>query len=128
MLTSGFREWSAYQEGFKLARAIHRMTIQFPPGERSLVDQIRRCSRSVCANLAEVYAVRSYPKHYRSKLAIAIGENYETQVWLDFAPAAGYLNSEQHRKICGQSERVGRLLSYMKNNQEQFATWRNKGR
>ena len=124
VLSSGFRKWAAYREGFKLARAIYRLTLQIPPVERSLIDQIRRCSRSVCANLAEVYSVRSYPKHYRSKLAIAIGENYETQVWLDFAVDAGYISNGVHGKLCKQAEEVGKLLSYMKNNPEKYAQWK----
>ena len=124
MFTSGFRRWAAYQKGFLLATTIYKQSAQFPPCERSLIDQVRRCSRSVCANLAEVFAVRSYPKHYRSKLAIAIGENFETQVWLDFAVAAKYIDRTTYLKLCKDSEEVGRLLSYMQNNPERFARWK----
>ncbi len=124
MLTSGFRSWAAYRKGFLLARRVHRITSNFPPSEKSLTDQIRRSSRSGCANLGEVYAVRTYPKHYRSKLAIAIGENFETQVWLDFAVDAKYIMREDYLSLCQQSEEVGKLLSYMQSNPARFVHWK----
>jgi four helix bundle protein len=56
----------------------------FPKEERySLTDQMRRSSRSVCANIAEAYRKRQYPAHFVSKISDADMENSETQVWLD---------------------------------------------
>ena len=89
-----------------------------------MMDQIRRSSRSVCANLAEVYGVRSYPKHYRSKLSISAAENYETQVWLDFALDASYITEQQYTDLCRLSEEIGRLLTYMLNHPKRFANWK----
>jgi four helix bundle protein len=53
----------------------------------SLTDQIRRSSRSVCANLAEAYRKRQYPAHFAPKISNSDMENSETQVWLDYAKA-----------------------------------------
>ncbi len=89
-----------------------------------MIDQIRRCSRSVCANLGEVYGVRNYPKHFQSKLTICIAENYETQVWLDFALDAKYLTEVDYHALCQCSEEVGRLLTYMLNNPDRYANWK----
>jgi four helix bundle protein len=57
-------------------------------------------------------------------LAIAIGENFETQVWLDFALDAGYITATQHQELTTLSEEVGKLLSYMQANQPRFAKWK----
>ncbi len=49
-----FRDLEVYRRAFAAAVEIFQLTKQFPAEERySLVDQIRRSSRSVCANLAE---------------------------------------------------------------------------
>ncbi|MEX1328343.1 MAG: four helix bundle protein, partial [Desulfobacterales bacterium] len=44
-----FRDLIVYRRAFKAAMAIFQLTKEFPSEERySLVDQIRRASRSVC--------------------------------------------------------------------------------
>ena len=64
----------------------------FPKEETySLTDQIRRSSRSVCANIAEAWRKRRYPNAFVSKLSDADSEAAETQVWLEFALKCGYL-------------------------------------
>ncbi|MCP9236889.1 four helix bundle protein [Lewinella sp. JB7] len=123
MLTSGFRAWHAYQYAFELAASIFRLTKTFPKDEQyRLSDQICRSSRSVCANLGECFGRRNYPKHFRSKLNDCIAENYETQVWLDLALKAGYISDDHYSAYITASERVGKLLSYMRNTPEQFTS------
>ncbi|MGB3802060.1 MAG: four helix bundle protein [Lewinella sp.] len=122
MAASGFREWIAYQQAFKLALSIRRMTKTFPNCERyRLIDQIVRSSRSVCANLAECFGRRQYPKHYKSKLGDCITENFETQVWLDFALAEDLISLAHYNLYIEASENLGRLLSYMGRNHRQYS-------
>jgi len=85
-----------------------------------LTDQIRRSSRSVCANLAEAYRKREYHKHYLLKLSDCLGENSETLVWLDFSLSCHYIANEDYNKLIVQNEEVGKLLSFMLNNPEKF--------
>jgi four helix bundle protein len=123
MGTSRFRKWLAYQKAMRLADSIYRMTATFPSEERfSLIDQMRRSSRSVCANLAETYGRRKYAKYYKSKLSDCITENFETQVWLDIALSNHYIAEDQYNRYIQASEEVGKLLTYMQNNYTQFAT------
>lgn len=56
-----------------------------------MVDQMRRSSRSVCANLAEAWRRRRYPSHFASKLNDAESEAEETRVWLEFAVRCRYI-------------------------------------
>lgn len=73
---------------------IFEVTKNFPKEERySLTDQIRRSSRSVCANIAEAWRKRRYPNHFVSKLSDSDSEACETQVWLEFSQKCGYLDS-----------------------------------
>jgi len=80
------RELRVYQGAFDAALKVFELTKTFPPDERfSLVDQIRRSSLSVCANLAEAWRKRRYPAHFVSKLSDAEAEADETRVWLEFS-------------------------------------------
>ena len=121
MATFHYNTWAAYKKSFALASSICRLTARFPRDERyALTDQVRRSSRSVCANLAESYAKRRYPKHFLAKLTDAAGENFETQVWLSFARDHGYLTPTEHKKYIAAAEEVGRLLSYMQSHPSQY--------
>lgn len=84
-----------YQRAFAAAMTIFDLSKQFPKEEIfSLTDQIRRSSRSVCANLAEAWRKRRYEKAFVSKLSDAESEAAETQVWLEFAVKCSYLDRE----------------------------------
>lgn len=118
---SHFTNWLAFQKGRILAASVYRLTQSFPREERyALTDQIRRSSRSVCANLAEGYAKRRYPRHFIAKLTDSAGENFETQTWLMFALDHNYLTQEHYDRYLKASEEVGRLLSYMQTHPNQF--------
>ena len=118
----GFRDLIAYQKAFDLAVEIFEISKNFPVVEKySLTDQIRRSSRSVCANIGEAYRKRRYPKHFVSKLSDSDAENTETQVWLDFSLKFNYIKKEKYEHLIELSEEVGRLINYMMNNPEKFS-------
>ena len=98
---------------FEASMQIFTLTKKFPVEERySLTDQIRRSSRSVCANLAEAFRKRKYPKHFVSKLSDCEAESAETQVWLDFALECGYLDKEKYNHLYQEYENViGKLVN-----------------
>jgi len=113
----------AYKKGFKLAMDIYDLSKTFPKEETySLTNQIRRSSRSVCANLSESYRKRRYPKHFISKLTDSDAENGETQTWVEFALACGYITSNQFQKLNEASVEVATLLNYMILNPNKFGS------
>ncbi|TSA25922.1 four helix bundle protein [bacterium] len=82
-----------YQLAFDAAMEIFEITKLFPKEERySLVDQMRRSSRSVAANIAEAFRKRKYPKAFISKLSDSESEAAETQVWLEFTLKCRYID------------------------------------
>lgn len=86
------RELLVYQRAFEAATEIFELSRAFPREETyALTDQIRRSSRSVCANLAEAWRKRRYMAAFISKLSDAEAEAAETQVWLEFAVKCGYM-------------------------------------
>jgi four helix bundle protein len=86
-------ELEVYKKAFGAAMDIFRASKEFPREEMySLTDQIRRCSRSVCANVAEAWRKRRYEAAFVSKLSDAETEASETQVWIEFSVKCGYLD------------------------------------
>ncbi|OWK98348.1 four helix bundle protein [Kaistella haifensis DSM 19056] len=102
-----------YQKAFIAAMEIYHISKQFPVEERySLTDQIRRSSRSVNANIAEAWRKRRYEKSFISKLNEADGEAAETQNWLDFALACGYINEVTYQSLYSKYDEIlGMLVS-----------------
>jgi len=102
-----FKDLIAYKKAYQQACEIYKLSLEFPKEERySLTDQIRRSSRSVCANIAEAYHKRKYHKHYLMKITDCLGENSETSVWLDFALSCNYITTDLHKKQIEINEEV----------------------
>lgn len=120
-MKQGFEGLKAYELAYEGAMDIFRLSKAFPAVEKySLTDQIRRSSRSVCANTAEAYRKRRYLKHYVMKLTDADGEASETIVWLNFAKDCGYITTEIQEKLSVSYHEIGKLLGYMMDHPEKF--------
>ena len=108
------RNLKVYQQAFSAAMHIFKLSTAFPREETySLTDQIRRSSRSVCANIAEAWRKRRYEKAFVSKLSDAEGEAAETQVWLDFAVECGYMDKKEASDLNRTYEGVLRMIVSM---------------
>jgi four helix bundle protein len=117
----GFKEMDVYRLSYQLALDLFHITKKFPRDEKYLlVNQIRHLSRSVCANIAEAYRKRRYPRHFVSKLTDADGEASETGIWLDFAKDFGYINKEEYINLINRYLKAGRMLGGMMKNPEKF--------
>ena len=116
-----YKDLLAYKKGFEIAMEIFEVSKLFPKEETySLTDQIRRSSRSVCANIAESYRKRVYPKHFHSKLTDSDAENSETQTWLEFAFACKYINENTFKELTEKNKEVGKPINYMLLNPAKF--------
>ncbi len=120
-MENDFRSLKAYQLAYALAMEIFKLTKGFPKEEKySLVDQVRRSSRSVCANIAEAYRKRRYLKHFVSKLTDSDAECSETMVWLNFSKDCGYVEQKHFDAMVNSYMEVGKLLNYMMINPQKF--------
>lgn len=119
--SKGHRDLIVYQKAFALAMKMFEMTKQFPKSEQySLVDQIRRSSRGVCACIAEAYRKRKYQGYFTNKCSEADGENSETMVWLEFSLACQYIRENEFEELVLGAEEVGRMLNSMIESPEKF--------
>jgi four helix bundle protein len=120
-MTGGFRDLKVYQLAFDAARQMRLISLKFSKEETySLTDQIRRSSRSVCANVGEGYRKRLYPKHFTSKMTDADGEATETTIWLDFALDCSHIEIEVYNEILNKYNEIGRMLNAMAQQPEKF--------
>ncbi len=112
-----YKELRVYQSAMDAAIQIHELTMQFPIEEKySLVDQIRRSSRSDCANLGEAWRKRRYPKAFVSKLSDAESEAEETRVWIEFAQKFNYLSNETAKELDEKYDKIlGQLVKMAAN-------------
>lgn len=105
-------ELEVYQMGFDAAMQVYEVSKRFPREERySLTDQIRRSSRSVCANLAEAWRKRRYEGAFVHKLSDSEAEAAETQTWLEFAVRCEYLDADTGRTLYRAYDQIlGKLV------------------
>src|SRR5271165_6092372 len=102
-----FRELAVYQGAMLLVMRIFELTRHFPVEERyTLTDQVRRSSRSVCANLAEAWRKRRYQAAFVSKLNDAETEAAETQVHTEIAFRHGYLSQEIFNEVDDACDKI----------------------
>ena len=121
MQYKGYRDLKVYQLAYRLAMEIFKETKAFPSDEKfSLIDQIRRASRSIPANIAEAWKKRIYPKMFVSKLIDCAGESGETEVWLDFALDCKYLLKDEHKRLVENYNEVGKMLNGLYENWENY--------
>jgi len=114
---NSFKDLIVYQKAYKLAMAVFEISKTFPKEERySLTDQIRRSSRSVTACIAESWAKRRYLKSFVCKLSDSLGEEFETESWLDYARDCTYISNSIHNDLTSQYEEVRRMLISIINN------------
>jgi four helix bundle protein len=111
------RDLDVYKMAFDAAMTIFEVSKKFPVEERySLTDQVRRSSRSVCANLAEAWRKRRYQAAFISKLSDSEAEAAETQTWIEFAVKCNYLDVEIGRKLYHTYNQIlGKLVNLIKN-------------
>ncbi|MFA6126224.1 MAG: four helix bundle protein [Bacteroidales bacterium] len=100
---------------------IFNLTKVFPKEETySLIDQIRRSSRSVAANLGEAFRRRHYPKMLVSKIVDCESEAAETQVWLNFSCECHYLDAPTAEKLKQDYEEILSMAVEMKLHPERW--------
>jgi four helix bundle protein len=114
MKVADYKQLHVYHLAFETAMDIFTLSKKFPAEEKfALTDQIRRSSRSVCANIAEAWRKRRYEAAFVSKLSDSDTEAAETEVHLDFALRCGYLDSSTHAKLRDHYDHICRQLTKM---------------
>jgi four helix bundle protein len=121
LIIKHFRDLEVYKKAFAAAMKIYEVSKGFPKDETySLIDQMRRSSRSVCSNLAESWRKRRYKAVFRNKITDAMQEASETQSWLEFSFACKYIDTDLFNRLDNEYEEIIAMLNGMEKNSDKF--------
>ena len=111
-MIKSFEDLEVFQRAYKISLEIHKVTMEFPPSEQNgLVDQIRRASKSICANIAEGFAKQRYSgSEFRRYLMIAIGSSDEMRVWLRYCLDLKYVSEETWQQWRDEYKEISKML------------------
>jgi four helix bundle protein len=111
-IVKNYRELHVYKNAVDTAMELYEISKSFPQEEKySMIDQIRRSSRSVCANIAESWRKRRYKAAFIAKLSDAESEACETQVWIQFAYRCQFIDDKLYNKLDDKYEHImGQLV------------------
>ena len=110
------RELRVWQAAMDAAMEIFEITKSFPQEERySLIDQMRRSSRSVASNISEAWRKRRYEAAFKSKLNDSESEACETQTWIEMALRCNYIDKNTAERLDRTYEDLmGKLVSMIR--------------
>ena len=107
-MIGSFEDLDAFKRAYRLSLEIHRASLTWPREEQSgLGDQMRRSSKSICANLAEGFGKQALSaKEFNRFVFMAVGSADEMRVWCRYCLDLGYIDeptwqrwSEAYREI-----------------------------
>ena len=107
-----FERLEVFQRAYRLSLEVHRVSLTFPDLEqRALADQIRRASKSVCANLVEGFAKQAQSKaEFRRFIVMAIGSADEMRLWSRYCLDLGYVDEATWRRWRDDYQEIARML------------------
>ena len=108
-----------FRRAYRLSLELHRLSLELPRIEQfALADQLRRASKSICANLTEGFAKQSHSAaEYRRYLVTAMGSSDETQLWLRYCIDLGYIDEERGKRWVADFAEISRMLRGL------YASW-----
>ena len=115
-----FDELEAFQRAYRLSLEVHRSSLGWPRVEQTgLADQVRRSSKSICANVAEGWGKQAHSKkEFNRFLYMAIGSCDEMRVWVRYCRDLGYVEaavwhrwSDEYREIAKMLQGLSRKLA-----------------
>ncbi len=91
---SSFEDLEVFKRAYRASLDVHRASLDFPAVEqRALADQVRRASKSICANLAEGFARQGVaPADFRRFIMIDMGSSDEMRVLSRYCLDLGYID------------------------------------
>lgn len=115
-LVTNVRELRVYRQAFDVSLAVHKATLEFPKIEQfALGDQMRRASKSICANLAEGFAKQAHSKpEFARFISMAIGSANEMIVWCEYAQALGYITNEKFSEWADSFDHIAKMLQKLR--------------
>ena len=112
-MLESFEDLSVFQRAYKVSLEIHELSLEFPQREQyGLGEQIRKASKSICANIAEGFAKQSYSsKEFKRYIMVAIGSSDEMRVWLRYCLDLTYLSEDDWKRFRDEYHEISKMLA-----------------
>ena len=110
---SSFEDLEVFQRAYRISLDLHRASLQFPKVEQfgGLADQMRRASKSICANIAEGFGKqRQSNAEFKRYLLMAIGSADEMQVWVKYCSDLEYADQDVCERWRDEYRQIARML------------------
>jgi len=107
-----FEDLEVFKRAYRVSLEIHRKSLTFPAIEqRVLADQMRRASKSICANIAEGFGRQKRSKaEFKRFLQMAIGSGDEMRVWARYCLDLGYVDEPTWQLWRDEYQEITRML------------------
>jgi four helix bundle protein len=115
---SDFTDLKVFRFAFDISVVIHKRSLEFPKIEQyALADQLRRCTKSVCANLVEGYSKQSYSRaEFKRFIAMALGSCGESRMWLLYCRELNYIMASEFTEWNAVYVKVANMLRRLHSN------------
>jgi four helix bundle protein len=118
---SSVEDLEVFRRAYAVSLDLHQASLQFPKIEQfgGLADQIRRASKSICANLAEGFGKqRQSNLEFKRYVLMAVGSSDEMQVWLKYCSDLEYIDQKTCERWRNEYRQIARML------QSLYTKWR----
>ena len=107
-----FEDLEVFQRAYRMSLEVHQITLRLPRIEQHVLgDQLRRASKSICANVAEGYGRQKSSKaEFRRFLQLAVGSSDEMRVWARYALDLGYIDEAVWNRWRDEYKVISRML------------------
>ncbi len=107
-----FEDLEVFRRAYRISLEVHRRSLEFPPiDQHALGDQVRRASKSICANIAEGFAKQgASAAEFKRFLHIAMGSSDEMRVWARYCLDLGYIDEPTWQHWRDEYQEVSKML------------------
>ena len=107
-----FEDLVVFQRAYRVSLEIHQKSLVFPTIEqRALGDQVRRASKSICANIAEGFGKqRQSTAEFKRFLTVAMGSADEMRVWCRYCLDLGYIDEATWHRWRDEYQEIAKML------------------
>jgi len=111
-------ELAVFRKAYEAALDAHRVALKFPKYEQyDLASQLRRSSKSICANLMEGRGRQQGSNaEFKRFVLISLGSADESALWRKFARDLGYLTDDDYDRLEAQFSEIARMLNGLAGN------------
>ena len=111
-MIKSFEDLDVFQRAYKVSLEIHEVSLKFPKREQyGLADQVRRASKSICANIAEGFGKQHHSKaEFKRYLIMAIGSSDEMRVWLRYCLDLSLIKEDTWSNWRDEYQEISKML------------------